>query len=306
MANDSSITVNDSSGGTSLVLAEAISGLVGEAVRENSIALPFCHVENIEGLPSLAASFPLITGLTASALSNNYDATSNTQFALTDVVASTVERTVAVSINDSLAKSTTSDVIALAAGDMGAAMSDAFDVSALALIAAFGTPIGTSNAALSWANVIQGVYAFRLAAKAMAGYGAFIFDPVHVRDLILEQASASAGLGQLHSTDQLARLFGQDDVGAGVLQSHCGNIMGIPAFQTGNCPAASSVNKCGCLMVVGQGRSAIGAAIKWSPRIETARETVNGRMGTKLLGSYMYGVIERRDAYGVTFETKGT
>jgi hypothetical protein len=305
MANDNNITVNDSSGITSLVFAEYIAQSVGEALRDTGVLINLCDIVDISGQPTLTASFPTVTGLTASALSNNYDTTSATQFVLTDTTAAATERTVAVEIADTAAMSTNVDIAALIVRDMTAALLANLEAGVAAVANAFtanSQGVGTSAAALTWANMIDAFTNLRINAKQLAGNAVYGLYPTALADLITESVDKTNGLASGMAREDLYSFFGRDP-GTGVLRAQAGTFMGLPVITSTHIPALSTVNSANFLMVVGQGIGAVGCAMKWSPKIKVADGTANKRNSKVFLGSVCAGFVEKRDALGVTMET---
>ena len=305
MSNTSNITYNNASGATSLVLAELISANVGEAFRDQAVLLQTCDIMDISAQPTTAASFPYLNvNLTASALSNEYDATSNTVMDFADSVATATERTVSVEIGDFVAQSSVADLVSFATREITGELLASAETSVGAILAGFtaaSQAVGTSAAVLSWANMTSAFTNLRINAKQYAGNAGFALYPTQIRDLLNEPISASLGLGRGFSQNELVQFFGQVP-GTGILRANVGTFMGCPVLSSDSVPVASSVNSAGALYVWGPG-GAIGVAMKWAPKIAISRSDVNGRMATHILGSIAMGAIEKRDKLGVTIET---
>jgi hypothetical protein len=192
--------------------------------------------------------------------------------------------------------------MAVAGNEMSRAMAAAFDVSAAALSTGFtgaSQNVGSHNGALSNANVLLAINNINVNAKGLADPSklCFVLHPAGIHDLRTEAtAGSSAALSPVFGRQGLIDIWGKG-VNSAVSAAYKGDLYGVPVLQSTSFVAhTSSEDYTGILLVRGE---AILAAIKWMPRIEIQRETNNGRMGTRMLGSFCYGVGEKRDVCGV-------
>ena len=178
MANDDSITYSTSV--TEQVMTELISAEVGIAARDKAIMLPLIKVQDIGAAPTPQAAFTYVDGLTASALSNEYDATSNSEFTLSEATASVAEYTVAVELGDLARQSTVVDIRSVIVEDMSSAMADVFDSTVMALFSGFtgaSQNVGSTGTNITNAAILLAIANLQKNIKGIAGDSSFFVMP---------------------------------------------------------------------------------------------------------------------------------
>lgn len=280
-------------------MTELIQAEVGPAIRENSVMFPLMKVADITNMPTKAASFQFAAGVSASAITEG-TAITNTEWTLTEAVATAAQAGVLIELTDLGVRSTVADIVSAVSTDLAAACVDKFDVDAAALMNGFSNKVGTSGSALTLANMLAAITKLRINAKGLASNAVFVLYPEQVGDIQAEVLGTSTGLAAALSRENLVAIMG-DTVNSAVLANQPGSFMGVPVFQSNNVPATDTgANSGGGLFCAG---AALGAAWKWAPTIESQRGINNGQISTVLLASVCYGVIELRDALGISIET---
>jgi hypothetical protein len=284
---------------TNQIMTELIQSYVAEAIREASVMLPLVDVVDIGNVPTKTASWQFAAGATAAAIVEG-TAVANSAWTLTEATATAAQVGVKVELMDLGRRSTVTDIASAVAMDLASACMEKFDTDAAALLGGFSNTVGTSTQDITIANLIAAITKLRIQAKGLANQSAFVLYPQQVADIQTAILSASNGLAPALSREGLAAIMG-DTVNSAVLGAQVGSFMGIPVFQSVLVPTANvGEDSAGALFAV---KRAIGAAMKWMPEIEMQRGVSNGQNSDNLLATMAYGVVELRDALGVSIIT---
>jgi hypothetical protein len=294
MANETTSTVL-----TTQILTELILPQVGEAIREGSVMMPLMKVQSLEGIPTKTASWQFFGAVTTSTITEG-TALSNATTTMSEATSAVGQKGSKMLLMDLAVESTVMDTPSIVARDLSAGMLDAFESDACALLDDFTNTAGGTGANCSHTYLIDAIYTLKLNAKGLADdRAAFVLHPRQVADVQIEAAGALSNANPGNA--RLVNTLLGDTANSKVLSSYVGDFMGIPVFSSGHVALNNSdADRGGALFVVGE---ALGAAVKYMPRIEMQRDINNGQPGTAVLGHFSYGVVELRDSLGVSIIT---
>lgn len=294
MANEVTSTVL-----TDQILTELILPEVMEAVRETSVVLPLCRIQSLENIGTKTASFQRHAAVTVSSITEG-TALSNAAYSDTNVTITVAQKGAKLELMDLAIESTVPESLASIGASVVKDVYDDMENTAAALLGGFSNTVGTTTANITVAQAIAALTTLRINMKGAANKAAFVLYPQQVGDL----QTAAVGEG---STTAFGPALGRQEVidlygaNADVLGASCGSILGKPVFQSVHVPTANTgADSAGAVLCAGE---ALGAAIKWMPKLEMQRAIVNGQPGWAMMAYTAFGVGEILDAAGVSIIT---
>lgn len=306
MANE---TTSDSSND---VTPSLVNNQIVLVFREANVLTNMVHTVDLTSSPALTLNVPkLATTLAMTSIStgaNEADAVANTSIS-TDVVALTAaSKSCYVTLSDILRDSSTVNLPAMIAGELGRTMATDVETSLAALLGGHTNTVGSSGVDLTAADIRAAIAAFRINALEHAERGVIMLHPQQIADLEADLMSGSgASLSQVFSRLDVASLFG-GEAGSSVLGNYVGHFMNVPVFQSALVPLdGASANRCGAIFARVDGANspacAYGLAWKWMPEVSFADAAVNRQNASVWRGRLAYGVAEINDSLGVSIIT---
>ena len=295
---------------TNQILTELIQAQVGEAIREKSILLPICDVQDISNVPTNTASWQLHNTMTVKTITDG-TAIANSAYSQTNVTCAAAQYGVMFTMTDFGLNATVADhSVAIPQNAMADVVQKIDEVIAALLDTFTGTTqqVGTSGSNLTFANCIDAVTNLRTNAQGLAENGVFVLHPRQVGDLMLaSEGYYATGLttGQAVSiTPLVTRTDFIDIFGDGkALKSVAGTLLGLPVLQTNLVPLVNTnADRGGALVVAGR-FGALGVCMKKLPSVELQRSVSNGIVGWTGIVDSAFNAVELRDLLGVSIIT---
>jgi hypothetical protein len=145
---------------------------------------------------------------------------------------------------------------------MGNAVAQKIDVDICALLAGFGTAVGSSGTNLSLANILSAIYTLELANAPGPYVG--VLHPVQIADLRTAIEDSSSGIFTGGSVRG-----GAAEIGTNEDTGYFGSFMGIDWYQSTNVPTANSAaDRAGGAF---SKNYALGMVQKWPAKTEIMR-----------------------------------
>jgi len=283
---------------TEAIYEELIGG-IDSSLKNLTVMRQLMDVKVIGNQATTKHSFPYVEGLNnAAAPGSEGAATDSQEFTLADAVATAAVKQLAVEVTKMASRSTTSDFKAKLDEEMMKACAQAFDVEAAALVAAFSNTVGSTTVDMSMSTLMAAIAKFDLYAKDHAINPVCILYSQHWHDMINEAIGGTGfGLSQLLSRDQFFNIIG-DNPGTSLFGSMRGSIGNCPILVSNNLATMNAGADYGSGIFAAGG--ALGAVVKWETEIDEAPLTAQRKASHQYLANLAYGVIEKRDALGVT------
>lgn len=259
--------------------------------RARVVAYPFCMIDSIEDVPTLAKQYAKHPVTTDAAAITDGTAMSNTGINPTSITgtAAAVGRT--SDVTDQSATGSLLDV-AESAGNFARALTNKMEVDITALYASFSTVVGTSGAAITIGNWQTATHKLELADEDNNIVS--VIHPVQGNDL---RGAVVAASGGVFSNPQEFKGGLIADVNMGAVK---GSLLGVPiSFSTTVPTANAGADRAGGMFSAGR---ALIFLWKWAPRVETLRAPK--LPGTTVAVTACYAVFEVFDAAGVALITK--
>lgn len=281
--------------------------------RENNILTSMVHNQSLVNSPGLTINVPKLgTTLAMSSIAtgaNEADAVANTSLS-TDVVSLTAaSKSCYVTLSDILRDSSTVNLPAMIAAELGRTMANDVESSIAALLGGHSSTAGSSGVALTAADLRSAIATFRINALEHASRGVIVLHPSQVADLEADLMSGSgASLATTMMRSDVASIFGGEP-GSSVLGNYVGHFLNVPLFQSALVPKdGGNTNRTGAIFaMVDQSNSpacAYGMVWKWMPSTSMADGLVNRQNASVWRGRLCYGASELNDALGVSIITK--
>jgi len=283
-----------------LVYAEAIEAVVREELGLRVVIAPFALTKNMSGTGSHVWSSPIWTAMTTGMAAVNeiddlaLEAVSTGQNAVT-----ASEAGVMTGISDKLRVGNVigDDVVVGVGQVLGRDAARYIEDTLAALFASFNgsTAVGTSGSPMVEEDLQTALYTLEL-ANAIGPKVCFLH-PRQANDLrlnmFINSVTSSGGMPG-HVATLNTEAFGEADPTNGYWTT----LYGVPIYVTTACPADSTTNWIGCMMV---SNYAMGLAYHWLGRTELQRDA-SGRL-TEVVVTSDFGVGELHDKAGVPIET---
>jgi N4-gp56 family major capsid protein len=252
----------------------------------------FLDFYNLAGEPSKAVKIPKADKFTAGALTEGTEVT-NTPLTSTSVTITAAEIGIMATITDVLELSSIPATHGAQMRQLGRALGDKLDIDICALLAGFGTAVGTTTVDLSIANILDAIYTLEVADAASLGQPVGVLHPRQTADI---RNAVDADSGQAYSGAAGAR---GAQLGPAPAPGFFGAWFGIPFYQSTNVPTANAgADRAGGIFI---SNYALGLAQKWAAKVETLRWAPI--RGFVFVATMMYGVGEVEDAAGVEVTT---
>jgi N4-gp56 family major capsid protein len=237
---------------------------------------------DLSGTPGLTAQIPIFPAVSASALTDGTDISSNTAFNTTKVDVTCAEIGAMIKLTDLGRESAAQDVAVAIGRQLGDAMAKKVDTDLAALFTGFSQSVGTGNTELT-ADLFFKAGALLRNAQAPGPLVAVIHP---YQGYQLRKVLTNAGANVINHN--------LSDVGNEALRSgFITTINGISIFESTVVTGASDGAFVGAVM----SSQALAYVLKRSMRIEEQRDA--SLRSTEYVGSMAYGVSELIDLYGV-------
>lgn len=306
MANETTTNSSDD------VTPTLVNNQIVLVFREANVLSNMVHAQDLTSSPALTVNIPkLATTLSMTSVAtgaNEADAVANSAIS-TDVVALTAaSKSCYVTLSDILRDSSTVNLPAMIAGELGRTMATDVENSIAALLGGHSTTVGSSGVDLTSADIRAAIAAFRINALEHAERGVIVLHPQQIADLEADLMSGTgASLAQVFSRMDVTSLFG-GEAGSSVLGNYVGHFMNVPVFQSALVPLdGGSANRTGAIFARVDGQNspacAYGLVWKWMPEVSFADAAVNRQNASVWRGRLAYGVAEINDSLGVSIIT---
>lgn len=266
---------------------------VGDAVldeiRPYNVSKPLFRFEGRR--ESLAFDFPIQDDPGAATAQTEGATIANTALATSKATATAALVGQKATVTDLLAAVTVVDALSHFSGVLGRSVAEKQEVDRSGILDDFSNVTGTSGADLTVAQFLSAISA--LEQRDALGDIVSVLHPVQVGDLrsgVQVTANAHWQANPNFSPTQL-----MDTHAHGL----AGNLFGVEIYQTSAIPTANlGADRAGGMFVKGV---AVGLYELWDTRIETHR--VADGVGTQVVATSAYGVVEIRDSWGQTITT---
>lgn len=269
---------------TSSVVSELYSDVVQAALftlSEQTVIRPLIRNYDMSGTPGLVAQVPIYPAISAAALVDGTDISSNTAFNTTEKTITAAEVGAMVKLTD-LAKETASEDVAAAIGrQLGDAMAKKVDDDLAGLFSGFSNSVGSANDELTVDDFFKAAATLR--NNQAPGPYVCVIHPYQAFQL----KKLLAGNG---NTPMNNHELANEALRSGFV----GTIAGIQVFES---TAVTSASSAGAFVGAAMSQDALGYMVKRNMRIEEQRDA--SLRATEIVGSMAYGVSEIFDAYGV-------
>lgn len=247
---------------------------------------------DLSGEASKAIKIPKADKFTAAAVAEGVELT-NTALTTTSVTGTASEIGIQATITDVLEVSDIPAAHGARLRQLGRALADKMDVDICALLAGFGTDVGTTTVNIALADLLEVIYTLEVADAANLGPIVAVLHPRQTADLRdaldAETGTVYGGAGFKMTMNELAK------GNAG----YFGSWFGIDIYQSTNVPTANlAADRAGGAFIKDY---ALAMVQKWAAKIEPMRWAPI--RGWVLVATSMYGVFEVEDAAGVEITT---
>ncbi len=264
------------------------------ALYESLDMRPFAIVKSIADWPSNAERFPLTPTLSASALTEGTDLTSNTSFAPTAVTLPVGEVGLKLTPTD---LNVMGGIVGAAhyGQEAGKAVAEKRTTDLVALMAGFSNSVGQTNTDILESHVLDAIAQLR-ATKVPTPYVTVLHTDSYYKELI---GAIGGSFTALTTSGQGTRTESNDLPGAGD-NGMVGQLYGTTVLVT---PLVSEDGSSDKENGMYNPNRAIGYVEKWAIRVEAERDA--SLRGTEIVVTSAYATGEVDDASGVRIVTDG-
>ena len=276
------------------VLTPEIIGRVWAAARGVSVMMPggigrasgqICEVQDLRGRGTTVASFPTEDYHTAYDKTEGVDHTTIQSFDPTDQTATVTEKICIEALTDMAVETALESSIARATRMLGVALGEKIDTDVFALNTSLTTDVGSTGAAATFilfSNAMQTLGAARRNGPYLA-----LLHPIQWFDLLNEGTPNIMSATNLMG-DQVRRDY-----------NIYGTVLNATVIETARVPTANTAaDRSGAVFST---RPPYGLAELWWNRVREQRD--ESLLGSEIVASACYGVVQRDGADAVAFET---
>jgi len=288
MASDFATSPTTSATYDDVQYAQIIENEVKDALMAVVVTPALLDFYDLSGQPSAGVKIPKADKFTAAGVNEGTEL-ANTPLTSASVTGSAAEIGIMATITDVLELSDIPAAHGARLRQLGRALGDKIDVDICALLAGFGTAVGSTGVNISLSNVLDAIYTLEVADAANLGPLVFVGHPRQTADLRTELEADAASLYTSTSPNRLSR----------AVAGQWGSWFGIDFFQSTNVPTANlGADRAGGIFVRNY---ALAMCQKYASKVEAMRwPPIRGFV---LVATSYYGVFEVEDAAGVEVTT---
>lgn len=257
--------------------------------RARTVALPTCRQDSVEGVPTMAKSYPKHPTTADAGAITDGTALSNTGIDATSVTITAAGVGLKADLTDQSATGSLLD-LEESSQNFARALANKIEVDITALYDGFSTSVGTSGSDLTVAQFLSAIYELELANEDNNLVS--VMHPIQAHDLRTAIVAASGAIYSNPSEFTGGFTNAQQ-------QALKGTLFGVPVFTSSNCESLNTnADRGGAVYSAGR---ALGFLWNWRPRVEFIRYPA--LPGWSLAVTSCYGVAELVDGAGVAIIT---